>query len=30
MVFLGSLLYIVAYLLTDIAYTFVDPRVRLT
>ena len=30
MVFLGSLLYILAYLLTDIAYTFVDPRVRLT
>jgi peptide/nickel transport system permease protein len=29
MVFLGSLLYIAAYLLTDIAYTFVDPRVRL-
>ena len=30
MVFLGSLLYIVAYLLTDIAYTFADPRVRLS
>lgn len=30
MVFLGSMLYILAYLLTDIAYTFVDPRVRLT
>ncbi|HUL68453.1 MAG TPA: ABC transporter permease [Burkholderiaceae bacterium] len=29
MVFLGSLLYIVAYLATDIAYTFADPRVRL-
>ncbi|GMV60248.1 ABC transporter permease [Betaproteobacteria bacterium PRO7] len=29
MVFLGSLLYITAYLLTDIAYTWVDPRVRL-
>jgi peptide/nickel transport system permease protein len=29
MVFLGSLLYILAYLLTDIAYTWVDPRVRL-
>jgi peptide/nickel transport system permease protein len=29
MVFLGSLLYIAAYLATDIAYTFVDPRVRL-
>ena len=25
----GSLLYILAYLATDIAYTFVDPRVRL-
>lgn len=30
MVFLGSILYILAYLVTDIAYTFVDPRVRLT
>jgi peptide/nickel transport system permease protein len=30
MVFLGSLLYILAYLATDIAYTLVDPRVRLT
>jgi peptide/nickel transport system permease protein len=30
MVFLGSLLYIAAYLATDIAYTWVDPRVRLT
>jgi peptide/nickel transport system permease protein len=29
MVFLGSLLYILAYLVTDIAYTFADPRVRL-
>ena len=29
MVFLGSLLYIMAYLATDIAYTWVDPRVRL-
>lgn len=29
MVFLGSLLYILAYLATDIAYTWVDPRVRL-
>jgi len=29
MTFLGSLLYIVALLLTDIAYTLVDPRVRL-
>ncbi|HYS15020.1 MAG TPA: ABC transporter permease, partial [Burkholderiaceae bacterium] len=30
MVFLGSLLYIAAYLATDIAYTFADPRVRLS
>jgi peptide/nickel transport system permease protein len=30
MVFLGSLLYIVAYFATDIAYTFADPRVRLS
>jgi peptide/nickel transport system permease protein len=30
MVFLGSILYILAYLATDVAYTFVDPRVRLT
>jgi peptide/nickel transport system permease protein len=30
MVFLGSMLYILAYLATDIAYTFVDPRVRLS
>jgi peptide/nickel transport system permease protein len=29
MVFLGSVLYILAYLATDVAYTFVDPRVRL-
>lgn len=29
MVFLGSLLYIATYILIDIAYTFVDPRVRL-
>lgn len=29
MVFLGSLLYILAYLAIDIAYTWVDPRVRL-
>ena len=28
MVFLGSLLYIVGLVLTDISYTFVDPRVR--
>ena len=30
MVFLGSALYIVAYLATDVAYTLVDPRVRLS
>jgi peptide/nickel transport system permease protein len=30
MVFLGSGLYIVGLLLTDISYTLVDPRVRLT
>ncbi|MBK6618642.1 MAG: ABC transporter permease [Nitrosomonas sp.] len=29
MVFLGSLLYIVGLLLTDLSYTLVDPRVRL-
>ena len=29
MVFLGSLLYIVTYVLIDVAYTWVDPRVRL-
>ena len=29
MVFLGSVLYILGLLLTDISYTFVDPRVRL-
>jgi peptide/nickel transport system permease protein len=29
MVFLGSLLYIVGLLLTDVSYTFADPRVRL-
>src|SRR5699024_5879350 len=29
MVFLGSVLYIVGLLLTDISYTLVDPRVRL-
>jgi len=28
-VFLGSVLYIVGLLLTDISYTFVDPRVRM-
>ena len=30
MVFVGSLLYIATYLLIDVAYTWVDPRVRLT
>ncbi|MDT8407433.1 MAG: ABC transporter permease [Methylococcales bacterium] len=30
MVFLGSVLYIIGLLLTDIAYTLVDPRVRLS
>jgi peptide/nickel transport system permease protein len=30
MVFLGSVLYILGLLLTDISYTFVDPRVRLS
>ncbi len=29
MVFLGSLLYVLGLLLTDIAYTLVDPRIRL-
>jgi len=28
-VFLGSFLYIVGLLLTDISYSWVDPRVRL-
>ena len=28
MVFLGSILYIVGLILTDISYTLVDPRVR--
>jgi len=28
--FLGSVLYIFGLLLTDISYTFVDPRVRLS
>jgi peptide/nickel transport system permease protein len=28
MVFLGSVLYIIGLLLTDISYTFVDPRVK--
>jgi peptide/nickel transport system permease protein len=30
MVFLGALLYIASYVLIDLAYTWVDPRVRLT
>ncbi len=30
MVFLGTVLYVVGYILADVAYTFVDPRVRLT
>ncbi len=30
MVFLGSLLYITSYLLVDVAYSWVDPRVRLS
>jgi peptide/nickel transport system permease protein len=30
MVFIGSLLYIVSYIAIDIAYTFADPRVRLS
>jgi peptide/nickel transport system permease protein len=29
MVFIGSVLYIVGLLLTDVSYTLVDPRVRL-
>ena len=29
MVFVGSLIYIASYLVIDVAYTFVDPRVRL-
>jgi peptide/nickel transport system permease protein len=29
MVFLGTILYVLGYLLADIAYTFADPRVRL-
>ena len=30
MVFLGSLLYLASYLLVDVAYSWVDPRVRLS
>jgi len=29
MVFLGSVLYIVGLILTDISYTLADPRIRL-
>jgi peptide/nickel transport system permease protein len=29
MVFLGTVLYVVGYILADVAYTFADPRVRL-
>jgi peptide/nickel transport system permease protein len=29
MVFLGSLLYVLSFIVIDIAYTWVDPRVRL-
>jgi peptide/nickel transport system permease protein len=29
MVFIGSVLYLVGLILTDIAYTIADPRVRL-
>jgi peptide/nickel transport system permease protein len=29
MVFLGSVLYIIGLILTDISYTLVDPRIRL-
>jgi len=28
MVFIGSVLYIVGLMLTDISYTLVDPRIR--
>ena len=28
MVFLGSVLYIIGLILTDISYTLVDPRIR--
>lgn len=30
MVFLGSLLYVLSYIVIDVAYTWIDPRVRLT
>jgi peptide/nickel transport system permease protein len=29
MVFLGSVLYIIGLIMTDISYTVVDPRIRL-
>jgi peptide/nickel transport system permease protein len=29
MVFLGTILYVIGYLLADLAYTLADPRVRL-
>jgi peptide/nickel transport system permease protein len=29
MVFVGAVLYIASYILIDIAYTWIDPRVRL-
>jgi peptide/nickel transport system permease protein len=29
MVFIGSVLYILGLLLTDLSYTIVDPRIRL-
>jgi peptide/nickel transport system permease protein len=29
MVFIGSVLYIVGLLLTDLSYTLVDPRIKL-
>jgi peptide/nickel transport system permease protein len=28
MVFIGSVMYIVGLILTDLSYTFVDPRIR--
>jgi peptide/nickel transport system permease protein len=30
MVFLGSVLYIIGLIMTDISYTLVDPRIRLS
>jgi peptide/nickel transport system permease protein len=29
MVFVGSVIYILSYIVIDVAYTWVDPRVRL-